>query len=257
MRTWYGVSGQSAKSGLSQVRGRGRPGEHLAGRGVVVSAEQVLDADGRRGAACSATPGQPDREGTQSVFRRHDGHVHSVDGSGRGIRPADKNGACGARPVSAKCGIRDPGRGGPCRSRTSAADDDRPPTLTRSPTLAGRFRQLAGGAAHHQRGLADAAVDQLLGAQRFNHLDFAGTPCVLSSMLGTHAHDDLAAADLGRLQRRDLQRLAVGGLYRAVAGHVHFHQVHRRRADEARHEGGGGFSNTSIVCRSVPARPGT
>ena len=49
MRTWYGVSGrQSAKSGYRKYEAEGRPGEHLAGRGVVVSAEQVLDADGRR-----------------------------------------------------------------------------------------------------------------------------------------------------------------------------------------------------------------
>ena len=48
MRTWYGVSGrQSAKSGYRKYEAEGGL-EHLAGRGVVVSAEQVLDADGRR-----------------------------------------------------------------------------------------------------------------------------------------------------------------------------------------------------------------
>ena len=42
MRTWYGVRPPVGQVRLSQVRGRGRPGKHRAGRGVVVSAEQVL-----------------------------------------------------------------------------------------------------------------------------------------------------------------------------------------------------------------------
>ena len=121
--------------------------------------------------------------------------------------------------------------------------------------LGGRFRQLAGGAAHHQRVLptrqwtscSEPSVSTISTSQ--------GTPCVLQHMLGTHAHDDLAAADLGR--HLQAARSPAAGRRRSVP-------CRRRPRSSIRfiggepmkpHEGGGGFSNTSIgvpICSGTP-----